>query len=174
MPPGRPCVFGVRSRPPAKGTVCLRLPAGETAPFGGEAPQVMPRKLAAHNNPSLLRPATHGLRQAVPALAESEERDLVQRQVRGNNLHHPVAIHVLTLAERDEVNVFGGRASYLKGGFSVSRSCVPMATSVLFRQTFWCSLSSRSLRETQTKSILATRMISWIASTLPRRGWASE
>ena len=41
----------------------------------------------------------------------------------------------------------GGRASYVKGAFIVSRSCVPMATRVLCRARFWCSLSWRAMKD---------------------------
>lgn len=35
----------------------------------------------------------------------------------------------------------GGSASYVKGGFSVARSCVPTDTRLRCRHRFWCSFS---------------------------------
>ena len=47
---------------------------------------------------------------------------------------------------------FGGSARYRNGGVSVSRSCVPIATSVRRRQMLWCILSCRSRNELYERS----------------------
>ena len=46
----------------------------------------------------------------------------------------------------------GGSARYRNGGVSVSRSCVPIATSVRRRHTLWCMRSWRSRKELYERS----------------------
>lgn len=41
----------------------------------------------------------------------------------------------------------GGNASYVNGPCIVSRSCVPIATSVRCRAKFWCSLSCKAMKD---------------------------
>jgi hypothetical protein len=50
----------------------------------------------------------------------------------------------------------GARASYRNGARSVSRSCVPIATSWRRRHRFWCSLSCRSMNDAYERGVNLT------------------